>query len=213
MTNPSTLIFLGLAVVWAIVLLPEGIKRFTRMRRADSIRSFNHQLLALDRGGADPRGPRTGRTHGTADSNVIDLRSRNGLGGVRTAGSDRGRRPAVSGGGQVHKRVPSPAVRRRRQEVTATLAAAVILTLLCLLAFGTAFLVPQLIADVLLGTYLYLVAQANRTTPMHSSIQMSPADRHRAFGVGVHGAGDHLGSTGIRIRPVPAASGQVAASR
>ncbi|MEI2699509.1 MAG: hypothetical protein V9E94_14670 [Microthrixaceae bacterium] len=46
----STLVLLGLAVVWAIVLLPEAMKRISKARSGDSIRSFNHHLSSLQRG-------------------------------------------------------------------------------------------------------------------------------------------------------------------
>ena len=87
--NVSTLIFLGLAVVWAIVLLPEVLRKLSVGRRSDSIRSFNHQLSVLHRSGnrrgADlPGMPRpvslnssSARTSSNArnsSSNVIDLR-------------------------------------------------------------------------------------------------------------------------------------------
>lgn len=136
--NVTTLVFLGLAVVWAIVLLPELVRKLSGTRRSDTIRSFNHQLSVLDRSG------RSGRS-GTARSNVIDLRSRTAP-GTGTAPA-----PAVA-----------PSVRKRRQEVTTVLAAAAVLTLLCTVAFGTAFLVLHVIADALLITYLVLVNQANQ---------------------------------------------------
>lgn len=219
MTNPSTLIFLGLAVVWAVVLLPEAIKRVSRMRRADSIRSFNHQLLALDRscpsaGGGRVREPRSalsrrGLASRPGDDNVIDLRPsddgavRNVTGARRAGLVETVRTP-------VHT-IP-PAVRRRRQEITAALAASVVLTLLCLLAFGRVFLVPQLAADVLFAAYLYLVAQANRTVAMVGSVGQSV----RSGSVGHfdrHQVGGMAGSSGVRLRPIHDDTRQVAASR
>ncbi len=65
--NVTTLVFLGLAVVWAIVLLPAVVRKVAGSRHSDTIRSFNQQLSVLDRsGGRDAPGR----------SNVIDLRSR-----------------------------------------------------------------------------------------------------------------------------------------
>ena len=65
--NVTTLVFLGLAVVWAIVLLPEVVRKVAGGRHSDTIRSFNHQLSVLDRsGGREASAP-----------NVIDLRTRN----------------------------------------------------------------------------------------------------------------------------------------
>jgi hypothetical protein len=136
--NVTTLVFLGLAVVWAIVLLPEVVRKVAGSRHSDTIRSFNQQLSVLDRSG---RG-------GAGRSNVIDLRS-------RRAEHDATR--------AVPAQVPL-SVRKRRQEIITALAAAAVLTLLCTVAFGGAFLVLHLLADALLVTYLVLVNQANQAS-------------------------------------------------
>lgn len=134
--NPTTLVFLGLAVVWAIVLLPEVARKFSGRRRSDTIRSFNEQLSVLDRSGRSGAGDR---------SNVVNLRP--------------GRPAAAAAPTPV---VVPASVRRRRQEVITALGAAAVLTLLCTVAFGGPFLVLHLLADVLLVTYLVLVNQANQ---------------------------------------------------
>ncbi|UDY37858.1 hypothetical protein [Dermatobacter hominis] len=138
----STLVLLGLAVVWAIVLLPEALKRISKARSGDSIRSFNHHLSSLQR----PAAP--------GGSNVIELRSQRPMGGRPAA------RPAV-GPAPV-----SPAVRRRRQEVLTVLGSASVLTLLCSVAFGGPFLLLFLLSAALLVTYvvaLYQVTNAPAT--------------------------------------------------
>lgn len=135
--NVTTLVFLGLAVVWAIVLLPEVVRKVAGSRHSDTIRSFNQQLSVLDRSGSRSAGR----------SNVIDLRTRDG----RPEG-----RPAAPAA-QV-----SPAVRKRRQEVLITLGSAAVLTLVCTVAFGGAFLLLHLVADALLITYVVLLNQANQ---------------------------------------------------
>lgn len=203
MTNPSTLIFLGLAVVWAIVLLPEGLKRLAKMRRSDSIHSFNRQLAVMNRPGASGRSgiagaASLGRSHtggpavqrpARGRSNVINLRERSQSVAAASV------------------RVPAD-VRRRRQEVTATLAAAALLSLLCVVAFGSAFLVVHLVADALLVGYLYLVSQANRNAASRATNGYRP--------VGYNTAGPR--ATGVpvtRIRPVDVvgASGGVRVAR
>ncbi len=138
--NVTTLVFLGLAVVWAIVLLPELVRKFAGSRHSDTIRSFNQQLSVLDRSG--------GRTP-DARSNVVDLRSRRGV-------SDRPVAPQA---------VPA-SVRKRRQEVLTVLGSAAVLTLLCTVAFGGAFLYVHLLADVLLVAYVVLLTQANQSAAM-----------------------------------------------
>ncbi len=134
--NVTTLVFLGLAVVWAIVLLPEVVRKVAGSRHSDTIRSFNQQLSVLDRSG--DRSTSNG-------SNVIDLRSRDHAAG----------RPAVA------PQVPA-SVRKRRQEVLTVLGSAAVLTLVCTVAFGGAFLVLHLLADVLLVAYVVMLTQANQ---------------------------------------------------
>jgi hypothetical protein len=143
----STLVLLGLAVVWAIVLLPEGLKRLSSVRNGDSIRSFNHQLTSIGRRGgsvtptrslSSPAGP-------ASSSNVIDLRPRD-------------RRPASR---------PVPAhVRKRRQEVLTVLGASAVLTLLAAVAFGGPFLLLHLLADALLIGYVVLLNQVTQQAPV-----------------------------------------------
>ncbi len=155
--NVTTLVFLGLAVVWAIVLLPEVVRKVAGSRHSDTIRSFNQQLSVLDRSG--------GRS-GTGRSNVIDLRSR----------EDRPERSAAA------PQVPL-AVRKRRQEVLTVLGSAAVLTLICTVAFGGAFLLLHLVADALLITYVVLLNQANAAAaaraagPARSSLAAPAWDR------------------------------------
>jgi len=161
--NVSTLIFLGLAVVWAIMLLPEVLRKLSVGRRTDSIRSFNHQLSVLHRSGnrrgADlPGMPRpvslnsSSRNSSSArnsSSNVIDLRDRSNAAGAQTS-------PAKI----------SPSVRRRRQDVLVVLGAIAVLTLLCTVAFGSVFLVPFMLSAALLVGYVFLLNQANQSAGM-----------------------------------------------
>ena len=162
--NVSTLIFLGLAVVWAIVLLPEVLRKLSVGRRTDSIRSFNHQLSVLHRSGnrrgADlPRMPRpvslnssSARTSSNArnsSSNVIDLRDRSNAAAAQTSQAKI-----------------SPSVRRRRQDVLVVLGAIAVLTLLCTVAFGSVFLVPFILSAALLVGYVFLLNQANQSAGM-----------------------------------------------
>jgi len=142
--NVSTLVFLGLAVVWAVVLLPEVLRKLSGLRGSDTIRSFNQQLAVLDRSG----NRRADRSLAPASpSNVIDLGSRN----------RRAAAPAA--------RPVSPAVRRRRQEVLTVLGSAALLTLLCTVAFGGAFLALHLLADALLVGYVVALARVSQQAP------------------------------------------------
>lgn len=176
--NPSTLIFLGLAVVWAVVLLPEVIRKMSGARSSDSIRSFNKQLSSLHRSD-NRRGselPGTVRALQGSRSNVIDLRNRTELRGRTGAPGQRQTAPAAP-------RPVSLAVRKRRQEVLAVLGAAVVLSLVLTVAFGGGlFLVPLLFSGVALVAYVAALAQLNqapRNAPamgVHNSLShRSPA--------------------------------------
>jgi hypothetical protein len=157
--NVSTLVFLGLAVVWAIVLVPEVLRKLSGVRSSDTIRSFNQQLAVLDRSG---RNRTPGRSIGArSGSNVIDL------GRARSAPATVAPRP-----------VPY-SVRRRRQEILTVLAAAAVLTLLCTVAFGGAFIYFHLLADALLVAYVVLLARATQNAPAHRAVAQPgrPAQR------------------------------------
>lgn len=150
--NVTTLIFLGLAVVWAIVLLPEAFRKLAGARSSDSIRSFNHQLSVLDRSG--------NRSH-SRSSNVIDLRSR---------GTSRNGSTGAVAGGAV--RSVSPATRKRRQEVLGTLGGATLLSLVCTVAFGGPVMFLFLLSSVLLVAYVALLVQVGQA-PTSRSVRSS----------------------------------------
>jgi len=171
--NPSTLIFLGLAVVWAVVLLPEVIRKMSGARSSDSIRSFNQQLSSLHRSD-NRRGselPGTVRALQGSRSNVIDLRNRTGAPMQRSAA------PAAP-------RPVSMAVRKRRQEVLAVLGAAVVLSLVLTVAFGGGlFLVPLLFSGVALVAYVAALAQLNQAPRSASAIGVHNSLSHRSPGL------------------------------
>lgn len=144
--NVTTLVFLGLAVLWAIVLLPEAVRKVAGSRRSgDSIGSFNRQLSVLDRSGLDRSGRRP------ASSNVIDLASKHPQHrhGVRAAQTN----------GVSHTPY---AVRRRRQEILTGLGAGAGLTLLCAIAFGGPFVWLHILCAILLIAYVVLLSQVTR---------------------------------------------------
>ena len=160
--NVTTLVFLGLAVVWAIVLLPELARKVAGSRHSDTIRSFNQQLSVLDRSGG------------------------------RARHDDR--RPATP----VARPVPM-SVRKRRQEVLTALGAAAVLTLLCTVAFGGMFFLGlHLLADVLLVTYVVLLAQANSA----ASVRVAAGPAARAGRPVADGAALRTASVG-RATPAP----------
>jgi hypothetical protein len=165
----STLVIVGLALVWAVVLLPDLVARISRGRRSDTIRSFNTQLSSLGRS-APVR----------ADDNVIDIRARKPATNRATrntvlvapyAGSLR---PA-HGSGPVTPRSDagitrsSGAVRKRRQDVLIALGAAALLTLLATVAFGGVFLYLHLVADLLMAAYLIALQRVVTVQAAHGA--------------------------------------------
>lgn len=143
--NLSTIVLLGLAVIWAIVLIPEGVKRFGAIRRGDSIRSFNEQLSVLDKTGR--RVPRES-LQSQAPSNVVPLRAP---------------RPSAATMQRAANRGPSLAVRRRRQSIITSLATAAIVSLIPAVAFGGAFFVGlHLVIDLALAAYLVALMQVRQ---------------------------------------------------
>lgn len=171
----STLVLLGLAVVWAIVLLPEALKHVTKARHGDSIRSFNRHLSSLQR--PDLHGRPAPHARPPRASNVIDLRSHS-----------QSSRPGT------HRPVRvSPAVRRRRQEVLATLGSVSVLALLCSIAFGGPFLALFVVTAGLLVAYVVALYQVtNAVTPQRGHLG------HPAGSIAPKRLGD---MPGVRVRP------------
>lgn len=177
----STLVLLGLAVVWAIVLLPEAIKRVSKARGGDSIRSFNSQLSSLQ------RKPASG-------GNVIDLRAaqRGGRPSAAHPLDARRSKPAIGAPAPV-----SPGVRRRRQEVLTVLGSAAVLSLLCSVAFGGPFLVLFLVAAVLLVAYVFALYQVTNAA--------ASASARDPYGIASVSQNQHSTDiAGVRISPVSA---------
>jgi len=175
--NLSTVVLLGLAVVWAIVLAPEVLRRTSGMRRVDPVNAFHRQMSSLDRNG--------GRPAGRPGTNVIDLR-----GPARTSSSRPMQRPTSARYGGAPQRPVRPArhaaprpivstrTQKRRQDVLIVLVAAAVLTLLCAIAFGGAFLALHLVADVLLVAYVVL---------LNRSAQVATRPRRATYGYSGYG--------------------------
>lgn len=188
----STLVLVGLVLVWAVVLLPDLFARISRGRKGDTIRSFNTQLSSLGRSApvhrdSPSRPVRDSSARGNVAplSNVIDLRSRRGSGvaGPPRASTPSGTSTTVGGVRQV-----SASTRKRRQDVLVSLGAAALLTLLATVAFGGVFLYVHLMADLLMAAYLVALqrlgaARAPQRPHAHVSpgltANLTPLDLHR----------------------------------
>jgi len=207
------LVIVGLVVVWAIVLLPDVMQRFSRGRRTDPMRSFNSQLTSLGR-----------RNDAPAANNVIDLRARTSP-ALADRSSDRSpARPARAARSAdrsastrsapvrsaaprshtpSHPRTISPAVRKRRQDVLVSLGSVAVLTLLATVAFGGPFLYVHLLSDVLLAGYLVLLARAGATQSAPAAARSSRRDALAPFGpldaFGTHSVGSPQPAEARRI--------------
>jgi hypothetical protein len=151
--NLSTLVLIGLAVVWAIVLAPEILRRLSSVRRPDPVNSFHRQMTSLNSSGQYGQGPRAARQSQSASTARPSGRSRVGSNVVdlRTSGAAR--------------RQTAPSTRKRRQDVLVVLVAAALLTLLCTVAFGGPFLMIHLLADLLLVGYVVLLNRTANVAP------------------------------------------------
>jgi hypothetical protein len=129
------LVLLILAVVWAVVLVPPWLRSRSEHRPSDSISSFREQLSVLQRSGSTSGSvaPRPSRAYGAAPVSYAPLR-------------------------------PSAAeLRRRRRDVLFTLIAAAGLTFGLAVFIRGPVLLLHVVIDVLLVTYVALLARAERT--------------------------------------------------
>jgi hypothetical protein len=180
-------VILGLAVLWAIVLAPDILRRRHTRRSADSITTFSRHLSMLERTNsgrpasrsvgsfaapAARRRPTGTPTFGPAHmGTVVEFSPRAGRPApaqrpVRTAADRRAPRPA-----------PRTSAAQRRQEVIVGLGAAALLSLLAMLAFGGVMLILHLVIDVALIAYLALALQVSRTERSASRVAYLPQQR------------------------------------
>ena len=160
----SVLALVGLAVLWAIVLVPDLIRRSAASRRSDTIGNFSRTLSVLDANPAQ-----------RSSSNVLPFASRSQSRSAQLGGAQS--RPALSQPVQplqartsaqqsisdpvrraAPQRSPQPVSKsrsqQRRQEILVVLAAAAALTFLGTISFGGPMLVLNAMCDVLLVSYL-----------------------------------------------------------
>ena len=154
----TVLVLLILAVIWAAVLLPPYLQNRSESRPADSISSFQHQLSVLERrAGARP--------------------------GYRAVPRTRSPYSIAMVGGS--GRLSRSEMKKRRRDVLFTLAGAAGLTFLLAFALGGVVWGLNLVCDVLLAGYVYLLAQANQRTMERSVKVRSLPARRPAHSVGV----------------------------
>ncbi|MEZ5320964.1 MAG: hypothetical protein R2698_02570 [Microthrixaceae bacterium] len=185
----SWLLLFGLAVAWAVVLVPDLLRRSAASRRSDTIAQFSRNLSSLGRthsGGSLP-GPGPLRR-----DNVVALPSRPAALG-RAAGPR-------SGG------IRSSASRRnqqRRQEILTGLAAAALLTFLGSVSIGGVITVLHVLVDLALVSYLGAVMAVTRREKVQLCAPVRHARGHRD-GYAVASSPAHRGYGSAARSAIPA---------
>jgi hypothetical protein len=162
-------VLLGLAALWAAVLLPDVLRRLQSRRGGDSIASFHRHLSVLERSHH--------RAGSFAGSNVVRMTPRQtapqpspSLGSTRSI-PPQSQRPVA---GTSLTPVRRSFNQQRRQDIIVALLAASLLSFLATLAFSGALLPLHLAIDVLLGAYLLAVLAVTRRRPARSPVTYLP---------------------------------------
>lgn len=168
MSEPSVsswLLLFGLAVAWAVVLVPDFVRRNAASRRSDTIGQFARNLGAL--GQSQPVGARR-------PANVVQFPQvqRYAEPTYEPAVDLRGPRPVVAR--TAARPAPRPAARtraqQRRKDVLAALVAAAVLTFLGSLSVGGAFVIVNAVTLVALGAYVAAFALVTRKEKLRSQV-------------------------------------------
>lgn len=167
-------VLLGLAALWAAVLLPDFLRRQSARRSSDSISSFNRNLSVL--GQANPHLPSARTSNSRTSNNVLPFTPRAAAPLAATAARPAAApasRPAANRAAAPVQPTRSPAA-QRRQDIIVGLSSLALLTLLGMVTFGGAMLYVHLVVDVALVSYLGLVLNLNRVDRMRSSVSYLP---------------------------------------
>lgn len=163
----SWLLLFGLGVAWAVVLVPDLIRRSTASRRSDTIGQFARNLSSLERS----------RPVGVNRSNVVQFPSNfSQLNGPLTGSGAAGnmQRPASSATERVRlsddRRPRRSAVQQRRQDVLSALIAAALLSFLGSVSVGGVLMYVHAAIDVALALYLGALLVIKRREQMRAQV-------------------------------------------
>jgi hypothetical protein len=167
-------VLLGLAALWAAVLLPDFLRRRTTRRSSDSISSFSRHLSVLERSHQRSTGMgnvvRFGPRPAPRLSNpVAPLVARKGSTPVRQSA------PVAQRAAQAPRPQARPgqngrsAGQQRRQDVIVALLAASLLSFLATLTFSGLFLYLHLAIDLALVAYVGAVLTLTRRNQARSA--------------------------------------------
>jgi len=145
----SWLLLFGLAVAWAVVLVPDLVRRNAASRRSDTIGQFAHKLSSLER--CAPVGVNR--------PNVVQFPNRFGEPAPVVSAQAPRPRPARQG---------RSAVQQRRQDVLSALIAAALLSFLGSVSVGGVLMVVHAVIDLALVAYLAALLTIKRREQMRA---------------------------------------------
>ena len=156
------LVFVILAGMWVLVLVPPFLKNRATPLSGNSIEHFQRQLLVLERTGSVGQAS-TSRLSNMAASAAPQRGPRPPANGVREVAHPRSiGTPQASVGGSARRRAAREAAKRRRRVVLYALFAAVVVTFGLWVSSGGIFLALNVLADVLLMTFIGLLIRSQR---------------------------------------------------
>ena len=153
----------GLGIMWALVLIPDVIRRSRGSnRRTDSMVNFSRQLSVLER--ATP----------VHNDNVVN---------IRRYGVETPQYGAVAPAG-INKMTRTDA-QQRRQDVLTALAGAAVVSFLAVLAFGGPMLYLHAVIDLLFLAYVCGMLTATRRSRVRGQVSVLADYRSTATGGGM----------------------------
>lgn len=166
----SWLLLFGLGVAWAVVLVPDLVRRNAASRRSDTIGQFARNLSSLER--SAPVGVNRSNLvqfPSRINEPVIDLRDP-----ARPTVTPAQPRDlhAVGQAGQSApvQRVRRSAVQQRRQDIMSALIAAALLSFLGSVSMGGALMMIHAVIDVALVLYLVALLFVTRREKLRSQV-------------------------------------------
>lgn len=161
----SWLLLFGLGVAWAVVLVPDLIRRNAASRRSDTIGQFARNLSSLERSAPV----------GVNRSNLVQFPSRledpmAALGQpARPRAVDASRAPQQVRSQDPRAQRRSP-VQQRRQDVLSALIAAAVLSFLGSVSVGGVLVILHAVVDVALIAYLGALMMVTRREKMRAQV-------------------------------------------
>ncbi|MFN8052505.1 MAG: hypothetical protein U0Q22_13750 [Acidimicrobiales bacterium] len=152
----SWLLLFGLGVAWAVVLVPDLVRRNVASRRSDTIGQFARNLSSLERSAPV----------GVNRSNLVQFPSRLNEPVVDLRSS----RPASPTQRPAQRRPGRTPVQQRRQDVLTALIAAAVLSFLGSVSMGGAMVMVNAVVDVALLGYFSALMLVTRREKMRAQV-------------------------------------------